>query len=133
MSSRHINQMWLEACELLSEAERLQKQFFRPNNTGRTPVWEPPIDLLETHDGLFITVALPGVAPEGVEVSLHGGNLVVSGVRPLPMRAQGGRIHRLEMPYGRFERRIPLPAGHYELVAHGLVHGCLQLNLKKLR
>jgi HSP20 family protein len=132
MPYRHPNQMWTEAFALLADAERLQRQFFRPAPAAQTPTWEPPVDLLETRDAVLVTVALPGVAPERVEVHLNGGQLMVSGVRPLPRPAQAMRIHRLELPYGRFERRIPLPPGHYELLSHVLKHGCLQLNLRKL-
>lgn len=132
MPSHPIHLMWVEACELLSEAERLQRQFFRPINAVRQPSWEPPIDLFETPEALYLTVALPGVDAQRIEVHLNGGSLVVSGFRPLPSLAQAAQIHRLELPYGRFERRIALPAGRYELVTHQLQHGCLQINLHKL-
>lgn len=132
MPSRHISQMWVEACELLSEAERLQRQFFRPSQQARQPAWEPPIDLFETAEGIYLIVALPGVEPERMEVYLNHGSLIVSGIRPLPSLAQTAHIHRMELPYGHFERRIALPAGQYELVAHQLQQGCLQLKLHKL-
>ena len=131
MPFRPDNRIWSEAFELLAEAERLQRQCFRPR-AAHTPTWEPPVDLIETRDAMLVTVALPGVAPERVEVHLNSGQLVVSGVRPLPNPLPGARIHRLELPYGRFERRIPLPAGHYELASHTIRHGCLHLNLRKL-
>jgi HSP20 family molecular chaperone IbpA len=46
---------------------------------------------------------------------------------------QGAIIYRLEIPYGRFERRIALPAGQYELVDRRLEQGCLTLGLRRLR
>lgn len=131
MSFRHSNRMWSNAFELLAEAERLQRQCFRPL-PAQTPTWEPPVDLIETRDALLVTVALPGVEPERVEVHLNSGQIMVSGVRPLPRQMQSVRIHRLELPYGRFERRILLPPGQYELTSHALKHGCLQLNLRKI-
>jgi HSP20 family molecular chaperone IbpA len=33
----------------------------------------------------------------------------------------------LEIPYGRFERRFALPAGHYELTERSYTNGCLVL------
>lgn len=132
MPSRHISQMWVEACELLSEAERLQRQFIRPAYLARQPAWEPPIDLFETAESIYVTVALPGVDPERVEVYVSNGSIIVSGIRPLPRLAQSAHIHRMELPYGHFERRIALPAGQYELMPHGFQHGCLQLKLYKL-
>lgn len=131
MPFRSNNRIWSEAFELLAEAERLQRQCFRPV-PAQTPTWEPPVDLIETRDAVLATVALPGVAPERVEVHINNGQLIVSGMRPLPQHMQGVRLHRLELPYGRFERRIPLPAGHYELSSHTIRHGCLQLHLRKL-
>jgi HSP20 family molecular chaperone IbpA len=40
-------------------------------------------------------------------------------------------IHRLEMPHGRFERRIRLPSGRYERVRRAAAHGCLVITLEK--
>lgn len=132
MPSRPIHLMWVEACELLSEAERLQRQFFRPINAVRQPSWKPPIDLFETPEALYLNIALPGVEAQRIEVYLNGTSLVVSGFRPLPSLARAAHIHCLELPYGRFERRIALPVGRYELTTHQLQDGCLQINLHKL-
>jgi len=41
-------------------------------------------------------------------------------------------VHRLEIPHGRFERRVALPPGSYEVERKELVNGCLLLGLKKL-
>jgi HSP20 family protein len=125
--------VWAEACELLDRAERLHRQFFVPQRArGRQPNWEPPVDLLETEGELWICVALPGVAKEHLEVLVEGGVLIVTGERPMPGRAQDTRIHRLEIPYGRFERRIELPPGRFDVVQRELVDGCLTLGLRKL-
>lgn len=132
MPDHSIKSTWAAAFEMLNEAERLQRQCFRPANRQQL-TWEPPVDILETPDSLLITVALPGVAPERAEVHLSGGRLIVSGTRPLPRSAKHrAQIHRLEIPYGHFERSIPLPPGQYELVSHGLLHGCLHMNLHKI-
>jgi HSP20 family protein len=44
---------------------------------------------------------------------------------------RGTDILRLEIPQGRFERRIRLPASRWELNRSTLVNGCLLLNLTK--
>jgi HSP20 family protein len=125
--------MWAEACDFLDRAERLQRQFFVLGTVDeRRPVWQPPVDLLETPRELQIMVALPGVEPEHVQVVIDGGSLLVVGQRQLPVRARGAAVHRIEIPYGRFERRIALPAGRYELDGRELSHGCLLLTLRKL-
>ena len=124
--------MWAEACELLEQAERLQRQFFRPAGGALRPAWEPPVDIFETEDDLWISVALPGVVPEDVAIVVQDRTLVVTGERPLPAECRAGMIHRVEIPHGRFERRIALPAGRFELRRRDLSNGCLTLTLRKL-
>jgi hypothetical protein len=56
--------------------------------------------------------------------------LIISGVRALPAELRNARIHRLELPQGRFERRIGLPAGRYA-VSRFAANGCIVLRLAK--
>jgi HSP20 family molecular chaperone IbpA len=124
--------MWAEACEALTRAEHLQRQFFRLGASDHQPVWEPPIDIFETAAELWIVAALPGVAAARIEITVDSGILVIAGERP-PLAAQrAAAIHRLELPQGRFERRIALPAGHFEVAGRTIADGCLTLVLRKL-
>ncbi len=126
--------MWAEACAALAEAERRQREAFQPRRArAALPVWEPPADVLETEREVLILVALPGVDPARVETVIENGVLHVAGVRLLPAELAGATIHRLELPQGRFERRLPLPAGRYAApVRRSLVDGCLLVRLEKL-
>lgn len=125
--------MWAEACEMLERAERLHRQFFQPSRSPtRRPGWEPPIDLFETERELWVWVALPGVEPDTVEIFIEPGALIVTGQRPIPIESRPAVIHRLEIPHGRFQRRIELPRGRLELGDRVLANGCLQLRLHKL-
>jgi HSP20 family molecular chaperone IbpA len=133
MASDVRNRMWAEALDLLEEAERMHRALFRPGPARpRAPCWEPPLDLVETQDELWLQVALPGVKPERLDVRFEDGVLVVAGERPLPLPEGAGAILRLEMPHGCFERRVRLPAGRYELGRRELADGCLTLTLRKL-
>ncbi|WP_321951428.1 Hsp20/alpha crystallin family protein [Paraburkholderia bannensis] len=126
--------MWDAAVDTLERAARLHRQFFRlAGQHAKAPMWEPPIEVFE-HDGLLvIVVALPGVAPDQVELNLEGNTLVVAAERALPRRALAGdAVHCLEIPYGHFERRIQLPAGRYRLVRRESENGCLSLDFEKL-
>jgi HSP20 family protein len=120
--------MWSEACEVLARAERMHREFFRP---ARLPAWEPPVDVLETERAVLVLVALLGVHPGRVEAVIDGADLVIAGVRILPPELRTAVIHRLELPQGRFERRIRLPAGVYGAVRRASVHGCLAITLEK--
>ncbi|WP_428313267.1 Hsp20/alpha crystallin family protein [Hydrocarboniphaga sp.] len=122
--------MWAETREMLDRADRLQRQFFHPARSSARPGWEPPVDVFETGDALWVIVALPGVAPDDVELIIDGNTLIVSGTRSLPRELRGAAIHRLELPAGRFERRIALQ-GRFELLERRLENGCLTLGLHK--
>jgi len=123
--------MWSEALGMLTRAEQLHRQFFRPQGTARTASWEPPVDVLELEHEVLILVALPGVDPDMVEVAIEDGMLLFSGRRILPAALRTAVIHRLELPQGRFERRVALPAGRYDAVERSAANGCLLLSLRK--
>ena len=122
--------MWARACEAVERAQRLHRQFFHRSHA--TPYWEAPCDIFETERTLTIVIALPGVEPEAIAVSLSAGILVVSGERPLPSEAEHAHIHRLEIPHGHFERRIELPPARFEISGRHLANGCLMVRLDKL-
>ena len=119
--------MWVEALAEVARADRLHREFFCPASRG----WEPPIDLLETSEGLILIAALPGVRAADIDLVIGGGEILVTGVRRPPVRAPA-RIHRMELPHGRFERRVTLPRGSYEVVRRDLADGCLTVILRKL-
>ncbi|MGA8898397.1 Hsp20/alpha crystallin family protein [Bradyrhizobium sp.] len=127
-----INWMLSNAIETLARAERLHQQFLRlqPLTGPREPSWEPPIDVLETEREVLILIALPGVDPNEVVAEIDKGALVVSGHRVLPAELRNARILRLELPQGRFERRIPLPLGRYAITRFA-ANGCVGLRLAK--
>jgi HSP20 family protein len=133
MSSKvRVNWMLSEALDSLARAERLRQQFFNLHSGSdpAEPSWEPPIDVLETEHELLIFAALPGVDPNDVETVIKDGILVISGRRSLPDELRNARIHRLELPQGRFERRIALPAGRFA-ISRFVVNGCVALRLEK--
>ena len=124
--------MWNEALAMLDRAEHLHRRFFEP---GLSPIqgasWEPPVDIFETDREFLIVVALPGVAPEELDVSVEGDVLRVAGHRRLPSVARAAVVHRLEIPHGHFERRIRLPSTRLAFGRSELVNGCLAISLTR--
>ena len=120
--------MWVDAVAAMARADRLHREFFHPAPRG----WEPPIDLLETEDEIIVIAALPGVRAADVDLLIGNGELAVTGVRRLPAVHGPARIHRMELPHGRFERRVALPSGAYEVVRRDLADGCLTVILRRL-
>ena len=132
MSSRHFSGwMWSEALSMLERADRLQRHFF----THVEAAWEPPIDIIETPEGLVVQMALPGVGADSVTISLEPEGIAVSALRPFPCRDAASQVHRIEIPYGRFERRIGLPLADprapLELSQKSLEDGVLTLTFTR--
>jgi HSP20 family protein len=125
------NWMWSEALQMLADADRLHRQIFRPQVSTRGATWEPPVDMLETETAVLILAALPGVNVDEAQAVIEDGALVISGERVLPEEVRTATIHRLELPQGRFERRIDLPPGRYESVRRTTANGCLVVTLSK--
>lgn len=126
--------MWAQACDLLDQAERMHRQFFRLAAAGQTRVaWEPPVDIVEDDRHITVIVALPGVPADGVEILNDHGTLVVRATRRMPLPGSAAVMRRIEIPYGVFERRIPLPHWALDNATREHLNGCLILTLRKPR
>lgn len=121
--------MWNEALAMIARAEHLHRRFFEPGRSATC--WEPPVDVYETEDEFWIVAALPGVEADDFSLSIEGSVLRMTGQRRLPGVAREAAIHRLEIPYGRFERNIRLPAQPLTLDQSELANGCLIIRLGK--
>lgn len=132
MDTRSGSRDWMfaEAVQMLARREQLCRQLFQLG-PSRVAVWEPPVDVLETHDEVVVLVALPGVAPDQVDVLMQDGVMTIAGRRMLPSALRGAIIHRMELPQGRFERRIAIPAGRYEAASRLAIDGCIMIALRK--
>jgi HSP20 family protein len=127
---RQFGWMWAQACELLDRADRMQRQFVRYVGPGAdAAVWEPPVDIQETAEGLNFIFALPGVNPEHIEVSLEPNALTVDAIRPARLGSPDSVVRRLEIPHGRFFRRIALAGARLRLDETRYLNGCLEVRL----
>jgi HSP20 family molecular chaperone IbpA len=124
--------MWTKACEMIDRAEGLHRQFFQPTAAPtRDLSWQPPIDITETDSEILITVALLGVDRDAVRVTVDADGVSVAGFRRPSAIPRGSLVHRLEIPYGKFERQIPFPATRLHLGQSEFANGCLVLKFFK--
>ena len=107
--------IWQRANDLLQQAERIQRNFLqvaagaRYQHISEKPSWEPPVNVVETDESVWVISAVPGVAVDRVEVRLRG-------TRTRHHRradrcqnaAHDGELKIWEIPLGRFERRLRL-------------------------
>jgi HSP20 family protein len=133
MTITHHARMWEAAVDALERAAQLHRQFFRlAGQQAQAPVWEPPIEFFEDHGRLSVVVALPGIRPDLVQVSLENNTLTVTAERKVSNALSRATVHCFEIPYGRFERQVRLPAGRYRLAGRDSEHGCLLLHIETL-
>jgi HSP20 family protein len=71
--------------------------------------WAPAVDLYEDRDNLVVTMELPGVKKEDIDISLHENNLTLSGERKEEKKYGENETQRAERFYGRFQRTVSLP------------------------
>ena len=127
---RQFGWMWSQACELMDRADRLQRQFVRYVGAGTdAAVWEPPVDIQESAEGLQFVFALPGVDPQQTEVTLDAHALTVSAVRTPRLGRAESLVRRLEIPHGRFVRRVALSGARLRIGETRYVNGCLEIRL----
>jgi HSP20 family protein len=81
------------------------------SGTGVTssPAWAPPVDISERKNAYVLTVELPGVKVEDLEIAFQDGLLTIQGERPLTQDSTDEQFHVLERRYGLFRRSITLP------------------------
>jgi HSP20 family protein len=94
----------------------------------------PPIDMTETPDAVVLTVEVPGITREDLQVSIENGILTLRGQKREEEREEGEQWHRFERRYGRFERHLRLP--EYvdpERVEARYENGVLRLQLPKTK
>ena len=133
--------MWQRASDLLQQVERIHRNFLQiaagaqyRSSHGRSPAWEPPVNVIETDEALWVISAVPGVTADRLNVRLEGGQLVIAGERPLPRCCNDGDLKVWEIPLGRFERRLTLIAGRDALTLGevSLQDGLLIIELRKV-
>ncbi len=80
-----------------------------------------------------ITMELPGVAQDDIEVSLHDGVLTVKGEKRSERKEEGEGYFFSEREYGRFQRTFRLPAdARGDDVAADFSNGVLKITVPKL-
>jgi len=132
--------VWQRASDLLQQVERIHRNFLQIAagthyrlSHGRSPAWEPPVNVVETDVSLWVISALPGVTADRMKVCLEGRELVIAGERPLPKCCNEGELKIWEIPLGRFERRLTLIEGRNSLSLGevSLQDGLLIIELRK--
>jgi HSP20 family protein len=77
---------------------------------ARASAWVPALDISERKDAYLVTVELPGLKPEDLDITMEDGLLTIQGERQFTSESSEQQFHRVERRYGAFRRSITLPA-----------------------
>lgn len=92
----------------------------------------PAADVTVGEGDLVLTMDVPGLTAEDLEIELVDGYLTVRGERRRPELAEGSRFAHTERTFGTFERRIKLPDGvDPDKVTASMDNGVLSLIVPK--
>jgi HSP20 family protein len=98
-----------------------------------TTAWAPALDISERKDAYLVTVELPGVEADDLEITLEDGLLTIQGERHFAHDSSEQQFHRVERRYGAFRRSITLPAQvQAEQIEAMVDNGVLQIVVPKM-
>ena len=105
----------------------------QPQGSDRATAWAPALDISERKDAYLVTVELPGVEADDLDITLEDGLLTIQGERHFAHDSSEQQFHRVERRYGAFRRSITLPA---HVMADGIQasadNGVLQILVPKM-
>jgi HSP20 family protein len=91
--------------------------------------WIPAADVYEEEGEFVVTLDLPGIRRDGLDVNLDEGRLTIRGERA---PKEGVQLRRSERPHGRFVRSFSLPdAVDRHAITADYKDGVLTLHLPK--
>jgi HSP20 family protein len=124
------------AASLRREIDRLfddTLSALRANATTRVNDWMPPVDIRETGTELTLSLEIPGVAPENIQLTTDNGVLIVSGEKVEERKEdEQRRYHLVERSYGSFSRSFRMPKNLDESKIDATFdHGVLTIHIPK--
>ena len=99
---------------------------------NRTAAFLPPIDVTVGEGDLVLTMDLPGLTADDVEIELLDGYLTVRGERKRTDVSDGATFAHSERAFGRFERQVKVPEGvDPDAITASMENGVLSLIVPK--
>ncbi|MGH8817156.1 MAG: Hsp20/alpha crystallin family protein [Achromobacter pestifer] len=92
----------------------------------------PPVNVGVSGDSIEVVAFVPGMEPDGLNVTLEKRVLTISGERSAPELPENARYYARERAHGRYVRVIELPADvDPEHVQARYADGCLAISIKR--
>ena len=97
---------------------------------GASSQWTPTVSLWEGKNEVLVTLDVPGVPREAIQVTVNRGVLEITGSRQVRPSEDENRfqLKYLEHSFGKFRRTLPLPPGaHTEGLEARMKDGVLEI------
>jgi HSP20 family protein len=101
---------WEDLFNARRDVDRIFDRFFNGAPSAVT-VWSPSVDVRESKDDIAVSVELPGLRREDVNLTVENNVLTISGEKKQEFEEgkEDGDYHLIERCYGKFERSFTLP------------------------
>ncbi|MBW2038519.1 MAG: Hsp20/alpha crystallin family protein [Deltaproteobacteria bacterium] len=104
---------WEPLKDLMALQERMnrlfEETFSRGPKEAEVGVWSPAVDILEKGEEIILKMEVPEVDQRDIDIKMEGNILTIKGERKLEEGTKREDYHRLERPYGNFNRSFSLP------------------------
>ena len=126
---RHGSSQW----DPFAEFRALSREVNRAFNSGAAGATVfPALNVWSNSDGAQVTVELPGVDPEQVQINVEKNQLTIEGERPAQAIEEDVVRKRTERATGRFSRSVRLPFEvEHDQVRAGYKQGVLTVTLPR--
>ncbi len=100
---------WPTTYSNLNGFNRLLDEMNRLWGNGASQTAFPKVNAHTNEDGMVITMELPGIDPDALDIQLRENQLTISGKIEKRNVEEGERYHRNERRHGSFSRQFTLP------------------------
>ena len=108
-----VNYYATDVMDPFLEMDRMQRQMSRMMRSTMMPsmnVFQTKVDMKQTDQQYVVTIDLPGMQKDNINVEVKKGMLLVSGERNSEVEeTKGNQFFRKERSFGHFSQSIPLP------------------------
>ncbi len=97
-----------------------------------TNQWSAPVDITENENGYLLTMDLPGLTKDDVNMSVEKGVLTISGERKTEINEESEKVHFTERYSGEFQRSFRLgETVNTDEISAKLTNGVLEVRIPK--
>lgn len=123
---RPFRKNWNPALEWEKEVEKMFDGFKTQH------AFTPACEIIDEEKSYFISLDIPGLKKEGLDIEVKDNHLYVSGERKAPDRSEKENLIRSERRYGKFSRVFTVPQNvNADAIMASFEDGVLEITLPK--